>query len=291
MEPCAILFNFQAGALRLSPDLDQIKSLAKEIGVKATYYQPTDKGEMARQVRALAEAGVPQIVVAGGDGTVSLAAQILAGRPNALGIIPLGTANNFATALHLPQDLPSALRVIQEGQIESVSLGKIGDRYFTEAAGVGLFADALALYGKGSNKNLLRALYAFARLFLAFPRHRLKITLDGEPLVERALLCTVANTFRFGTAYPLAPNARLTDNHLDVVVVTEMRRRDLWPFYRLLRAQLHTSLPHVTTYTAREIKLESLEPLNVHADDSIVGTTPVSISVAADILKVIVDRL
>ena len=50
--------------------------------------------------------------------------------------------------------------MLHDGVVRAVDLGKIGDRYFTESAGVGLFADALALYGQGTNKNFVRGLYA-----------------------------------------------------------------------------------------------------------------------------------
>src|SRR5690349_9625514 len=120
-----------------------MQRMAREIGLDVEVVAVESPHEMRWRIRQLVASGAERVGVAGGDGTVSLAVQELAHGDTALGIIPQGTANNFATALRLPQDLPSALRVLNEGNILAVGLGKVAGRYFTESAGVGLFADAL----------------------------------------------------------------------------------------------------------------------------------------------------
>jgi YegS/Rv2252/BmrU family lipid kinase len=245
---------------------------------------------MTQTIRNLVQSGAERVAVAGGDGTVSLAVQVLVHTKTALGIIPQGTANNFATALRLPLDLPSAIRVIKDGVVRDVDVGKVGERYFTEAAGVGLFADALAIYGAGTNKNLLRGLYAVARLVFSLKAHRILITVDGNQMEERAVMCTASNTFRMGTAMPLAPEAKVTDGELDVVIIGNLRRSELIPYYRALRAQMQSKLDKLTTIRGKEIKIESRRRMNVHCDDRVIGTTPVSIHAEPRALKVLVDR-
>jgi len=246
---------------------------------------------MAATIRRLVQERAPRVAVAGGDGTVALAVQELAHSDTVLGIIPQGTANNFATALRLPQDLPSALRVLVEGEVVEVDLGKVGSRYFTEAAGVGLFAETLALYGNGTNKDILRALYALTRVVLSLRPHRLRIEADGERHVERAVMCTAANTFRMGMSAPMAPGAKLTDGELDIVVVGDLSRKELVSYYRAIRAQTHLKLPKVSSFRAKEITIAAGRPMNVHCDDRVIGTTPVTIRAEPGALKVLVDRL
>src|SRR5512140_1067694 len=175
-----VLLNTRAGALHATPGIDQIAVIARQIGLDVEVVDSGTPDEMRSTLRALIQQGYGRIVVAGGDGTVNLAVQELAGSETALGIIPQGTANNFATALKLPQDLPSALRVVADGSVKEVDLGKIGSHYFTEAAGVGLFADALALYGPRGGKNPLRMLYALARLVFSMKAHRIRLTADDQ---------------------------------------------------------------------------------------------------------------
>ncbi len=288
---CTIFMNNRAGALHPTASVDQMCQMVEEIGLAAEVIGTGSAEEMRQAIRRRVAQGAERVAVAGGDGTVALAVQELAHSQTVLGIIPQGTANNFATALRLPQDLPSALRVLLDGVVREVDLGKIRDRYFTEAAGVGIFADALAIYGAGTNKNIPRAFYTMLRVALSLRARRLRLILDGETHIERATMCIVANTYRMAYAIPVAPGARLTDGELDVVVLGDLKLSELIPYYRAFRAQVHTNLPKVSTMRAKEVRIESRHRMNVHCDDKVVGTTPVTITAQPRALKVLVERL
>src|SRR5687767_4326650 len=196
MSAATIFLNNKAGSLHVTPGIDEIRRICAELGVQADVVSTDSAEQMTQTLRRLVAAGAERVVVAGGDGTIAAAVQELAYTNTALGIIPQGSANNFATALRLPMDLSSAIRVIKDGTVREVDLGKVGDRYFTESAGVGLFADALALYGIASNKNVLRAFITLLKLVFSLKAHRLVITADGERTVERAVMCAISNSYR-----------------------------------------------------------------------------------------------
>lgn len=293
--PCTIILNAKAGALSASVSVAQVQQMAEEIGLEARVLAPTSIEEMMEMVHTHQAPGA-RIAVAGGDGTVARIVQELAHGETILGILPQGTFNNFATALRLPMDLPSALRVLKDGMVQEVSLGKIEtddgqSRYFAESAGVGLFADALALYGEGTNKNFWRGFKAMARVVASFEARRLRLEVDGQVTAEHAVMCLVANTYRTAQAIPVAPEARLTDDELDVIIVGDLKRGELLKYYRAFRAQVHLKMPKVTTLRGKTIRLQSHKHLNAHCDDSIVGTTPATITVQPRALKVLVDRL
>ena len=290
-QPIPIFLNIKAGFLKATPQIEQIQEMARSIDLNVDVIIPNNPAHLRKLVRENVASGAKKIGVAGGDGTVALAVQELAHSQTKLAILPMGTANNFATALHLPIDLPSSLRVLKEGEVRQVSLGKIGNRYFTEAAGVGLFADALSFYGSGTNKNLFKALTSLARLLLNFQRYQIELIVDGQKYKEKAILCTVANSFRFASAIPIAPQAKLTNDNLVVVILGDIHRREVWKYLMAIRSQLHLNLPKVTTLTAQHITIKCKHKLNVHADDQIIGTTPVDIEVQPKALKVLVDRL
>jgi diacylglycerol kinase family enzyme len=187
--------------------------------------------------------------------------------------------------------LPSALRVLKDGVVQSIDLGKVRNRHFTEAAGVGLFADALALYGPDASKSLIRAARTVAHLLFSYHAYGIRLIADGKPIVERAVLCTVANTYRTGSALPIAPEAKVTDGKLDVVIVGDLKRSEIIPYFRAVLATRHLNLPKVTSLRAKEVRIETRRPMRVHCDDQIVGTTPVTIQADAKALKVLVERL
>jgi diacylglycerol kinase (ATP) len=93
-----------------------------------------------------------------------------------------------------------------------------------------------------------------------------------------------------GLAFPLAPSATVTDGLFDVIVFGDLKRRDLIPYYRALRAQRHLTLPKTKAYKAKKILIESRKPILIHADDQVIGHTPVEIEIRPKALKVLVDR-
>lgn len=291
-----IFLNASAGAFSSSLSVEQMRNAALAEGFEAQVIATRSKREMLAKLELLVAQGCERVGVAGGDGTVALATQTLARTQTALGIIPQGTFNNFATALRLPMDLPSALRVLHEGEVRDIDLGSVqvhgrSPRLFTEAAGVGVFADALALYGKGSNKNFLRGLKAFTRVLFSMRARRLNIVLDGVEDTHRAIMCICANTYRMAQGVPVAPGARLTDDVLDVIIVGDLKPGEFVQYYRAFRAQTHTSLPKVTHLRANEIKISARRRINVHCDDAFVGTTPALIKSVPGALKVLIDAI
>jgi len=282
--------NSQAGAVHGKAEAEELRRIASETGLDATVMETESSEVMEKMVRRLVDENAPLIAIAGGDGTVSCAVQHLVHTETALGILPQGTANNFATALRLPMDLPSSIRVLKEGTVREVDLGKAANRYFTESAGVGLFADSLAWYGAGSNKNFVRGLYAMVRVFLSLKSRRMRLTVDGKIHSERAVMCTVANTYRMAKGVPVAPEASASDGILDVVIIGDLHRREIISYYRAFRSRKQHSLPKVTNLRAKEIRIESAVGMNVHCDDKVIGMTPVSISVVPKALKVMVGE-
>lgn len=160
---CPILMNTHAGAMHVPSGREQLQRMAREVDLEIEIIHTESPEAMTKALEKLVSEGTERVAIAGGDGTVQLAVQTLAHSNTALGILSQGTFNNFASALRVPHNLPAALKMLRDSMVQEVDLGKVGGRYFTESAGVGLFADALALYGQGTNKNFFRGLYATAR--------------------------------------------------------------------------------------------------------------------------------
>lgn len=288
-KPCPILVNAQAGLHKDTATPQQMREVVADLGIGAEIVETTSVEHMCSTIQSLMKEGRGRIAVAGGDGTIHHAVQCLAGSDTALAILPQGTRNNFAHALNLPLQLRDSLRLIEDGITWNVDLGKIGKTFFTEAAGVGLFADALQAYGN-SNKNFWRGIYAIYKIFFSLRSKRIRLTLDGVVISERAVMCTVANGYRIGAGVPIAPEASVTDGLLDVVILGDLTRFELLPYYLALKKQQHLALPKVVQMQASEVRIEAGLPLPVHADDQVLATTPVLIITEPRSLKVVVKR-
>ena len=285
---CPLLVNVKAGGIFSESGPAQIQHMAARIGLELDIVPLHTPEDLRKELKRLVGDRAERVAVAGGDGTMAQAVQVLAGSKTALGILSLGTFNNFATALRLPHNLPAALEAIKDGAPRSIDLGCVNGRYFTESAGVGLFADGLALYGAGTNKNFLQGLYCILRLALSFRPRLTELVVDGKPVEGRVSLCEIANTYRIAQAVPIAPEASVTDGLLDVVIIRDLERREILNYLKALRAQMHLDLPKVQILQGKRIELGGRRR-NVHCDDAAIGQTPCTVEVHPGALQVLVN--
>lgn len=298
-----ILYNPKAGSLKAQPTKNGVPSqeesatalheAAKAVGLNATI-EPTPPPEALRQRVLAAQAeGYEVVAAAGGDGTVRPIAQALIGTSLVLGVLPVGTDNNFAHSLGLPFSLPEAMQVLATAPVRRVDVGCIGEEYFLEAAGVGLFAQIISLFGPDGPR-----LFRFGRdwklllpLLLNPPARRLQLVLDGNTYAEEATMVSICNSIYLGARFAVAPDAKLDDGLFDVVMVGALSRWELFRFALALRFGNTLQLPKVTCLRAREVEISRVRyrqrPLPVHADDHIAAHTPVKIKVIPQALCVI----
>lgn len=271
---------------------DAVQAAVEQAGVRFEL-RPTEHAghatELARQ--AVAE-GRRLVIAAGGDGTVEETAQALVGTGVALAVMPLGSVMNVARTLCIPHHLNGAAEVIAEGRVLAMDVGRVGHRFFIETAGVGLDAELFAAFDQldssGLRANLIRATVRFLR-GLGTPR--LDIELDGVRRQVRAPMVTVANIRFEGAADDIAPDARIDDGLLDVVVFRGIGvvRALLYLFARAYGRRV--PWPHdVETLRARRVRIapRRTRSLPVHADGTPIGTTPVAIAVVPAALRVLV---
>jgi diacylglycerol kinase (ATP) len=289
-----LIINPTSGASlnsNLLPDLLEVfKSQNLEIEIEQT--TPEDDGQ---QIAAKASTnGVQLVIVAGGDGTIEAVVRAIANTQITLGIIPLGTRNNLAASLNIPNNFHQAVRIIKEGQISSIDLGKVDGYYFLEVVGIGLEASLFPCgedVKEAAKKNAfapIGSIFSGLKTFFAFHPHRLTLRLDGKLKYHpRTLQINICNSPRYGAEIVLAPNAKMDDGKLDVIYMNRSSKLDhLRHLFSAMRGQ---PFEHelLRTYQASKIEIESYLPLEVHADGTCIGQTPITIEVAPKALQVL----
>jgi len=266
--------------------------------------QEPDRMESA--VTLAADAGARLVIVGGGDGTLSCAANALAGRDVTLGVLPLGTANDFARGLGLGRTLEGACRVLAEGTPKRVDLGQANGRYFLNAASVGLTTVVAAHLDASLKKRLGRLAYPMKAATEAWklePFH-VRLRTPERTLELDALQVVVANGRFMGGGRITHPDATLDDRLLSVYVVSapfdgsagqgedaSPRLQKLWRLGRvglLLGRGRHLALPEVEHFQTRSLQLETEPLLEVNADGELVGRTPMAFGLAPGALRVLV---
>jgi len=225
------------------------------------------------------------IVVAGGDGTVGHACRVLAGSAHRLAILPLGTFNNFARSLDIPERLEDAIKVARAGRTRAVTLGLAADRFFLEVAAIGAFGGAIALGERakeGEFGNLARDLRALAG---AKP-FEYDITGDFEAHGHARSL-VFANTRTTGNQIGLVASDPVRP-YLELPVDVGRSRLDL-----VGRAVAAAVLDRHEedmgmTLRFRRLTIDTRPRVQVYADNKRLGRTPVQIQARPRALRVAV---
>jgi YegS/Rv2252/BmrU family lipid kinase len=291
------LEDYPYGMDDYSEILASLAALAAEAGLQADVEALPEANRIPDLLRNAEIEGYDTVVAAGGDGTVHAVAQGLVHSSLRLGVLPAGTANNFARALGMPFRLEDALRALAQGEERQVDVGHVGNEFFIEGAGVGFFADVLFAFGSEEPRRyeVGRVLRAVGPLYVNPPTRRLRLLLDGVEHSEDALMVTVANDAYIGENMPIAPGAGLSDGLFDVVIVGALNRRELLQFAQALAHGRHLDLPKVHRTRAARVEISrvhrSHQPIPVHADDHIAAYTPARLEVVPKALRVLAPHL
>ena len=171
---------------------------------------------LGRAADTLLAMGVTRLIVGGGDGTLGAVGSRMAHRGATLGVMPLGTANDFARTLAIPGDLDEAARIIARGQVRRVDLGRANDAHFLNVASLGMSAAATSELSPGMKRTLgpFAYLYAGARAFTRCPSFRVRVRNGPDSVETDAHQLVVGNGRFYGGGVLVARQSSLEDGML-----------------------------------------------------------------------------
>jgi len=234
------------------------------------------------------------VVAMGGDGTVgACAAGLGEAGPDcraALGLIPAGGGNDIARVLGLPFSDPLAAATLLPTLVpRRVDLVRAGERLFLNSAGAGFDSEASRFANQRLAKAPPRLRYIGAMLAeLALWRPAcFRIALDGRQLEARGWLVAIGNGQSYGGGMRIAPDARLDDALLDVVVIGELSRLDFLATFPKIYSGRHIGHPGISVSRAARVELDADRPLAVHLEGELSGTLPVTFEVVPGAIRVL----
>ncbi len=264
-------------------------------------YRLSRPRRMESVLRQALDEGVRRILIGGGDGTLSGALPHLLGRDVTLGVLPLGTANDFARSLGIPPSLEQACDIIAAGYVARVDVGLANGHPFVNAASLGL-ASAIARRMSPRLKQragkLAYPVAALAELWEHQPFH-VRMTTDTGTVELEVLQLVVGNGRYHGAGNMVAPDAALDDHWLDAYTITAPSAdpehphlghvRDMSTLARValsLRSGEHVAHPAVTALRTSRLEVDATPPQDINADGELIGRTPVRFELAPGALRV-----
>ena len=266
-------------------------------GVQTSILSGGSAAESSALLRTAIGVGVDAVVVAGGDGTVNLAIQEVAGTGIPLGIVPSGTGNDFAATLGLRElDATAAADAIAAGVTRAIDLARVtredgSTRYFGSVLASGFDskvndrANAMR-WPRGGSRYNIAILVEF--LTLAGIPYEVELELaDGtrEHVGGDLVMATVGNGRTYGGGIPICPDADPADGLLDVVLVRPAGRLRLLRLLPRVYKGTHAGVSEVAMRRVRSVRLSS-PGVTAYADGDPIGALPVTVDVTPGALTI-----
>lgn len=284
MNGIPVIFNPAARSSRTRGLGDRIARLCQ-----GAILRPTDGPQHARELarQAVAE-GYRTVVAAGGDGTINEVVNGIAGSEAALGILPVGTMNVFATELRLPcGDLAKCWERIQAGQVRQVDLARAnGSHYFVQLAGIGFDAQIVSATSSESKKTFGPLSYLFSAAYLA-GRKPPKLLVRSPGQSREGSFVLIGNGRYYGGPFPVFKRAQINDGLLDVLVFKNLGYFDLMRYLHGIVFGSHDRLADVDYFQTGSLHVSSEESVPMEADGELIGHVPAQIELIAGGLKVV----
>ena len=218
---------------------------------------------------------VQRLVVGGGDGTLNAALPAVLRSRLPLGVLPLGTANDFARSLGIA-DLAAAVDIILAGHTRDVDVGLVNDHHFLNAVGVGLGPRINRALDSGTKARfgiagyLLNA-YRTARNYRGT---RVVIECDGNAVSVRSMHVSVGNGIHYGGGMTISRDAKLDDGLLRVISIRPQSFLSLLTYGPSLRTGDVADDENLQTFAGRTVIVRSRRTMEVTADGELVTETP-----------------
>ncbi|KMY48401.1 diacylglycerol kinase [Peribacillus loiseleuriae] len=278
MKRARLIYNPTSGREMIRKNLPDVLAKLEAAGYEASCHATTGAGDATRAAEIAIARGYDVVIAAGGDGTIYEVVNGLAGAENRpkLGVIPTGTTNDFARAIHVPRSIDAAVDIITKGHTMPIDIGKMNEKYFINIAGGGRLTE-LTYEVPIKLKTMLGQLAYYMKGIEMLPSIRatdVTIEYDGKFFEGEIMLFLVANTNSVGGFEKLAPDASLNDGMFTLLI---LKKTNLADFIRVASLALrgeHVHDKNVIYVKANRIKVTAKNEMMLNLDGEFGGLAP-----------------
>ena len=248
-------------------------------------------GEAESLARAAAKEGYDIVVAAGGDGTINEVVNGLAGTDAALGLLPLGTMNVFATELGLPaSNLSRCWEIIQDEHVRRIDLPSANGKHFVQLAGVGFDAQVVQETSRAFKRSFGPLSYLVSAAQIAARRPpRLRIESENA-VTEEGSFVLVGNGRLYGGPFPFFKQAVIDDGLLDVLVFKRLNYIEIVRYMQNVIFSSQITSPKVEYFHTKSLRVSSEGAVPIEIDGELIGNCPVEFKIPRRALRVLAPR-
>ena len=268
MKKVRFIYNPYSGENNIINELDNVIKLHQEVGMTIVPYR-IQKGKDLAEALDIIDETYSYILIAGGDGTVDSLVNAMKHRNIniPIGILPVGTANDFGKFINMPSEVQEACKQILDSKPVAVDVGKINDDYFINVASTGLFTD-ISQKIDSNLKNTIGKLAYYLKGIEELPNFRkLKVKLSSKECdYEGEMYLLLVFNGKTAGNLNLATEAEITDGKLDVIMFKAIQIIELLPlFIKLLKGE-HLDSDKVVYFKTDDVYIESPEDIVTDID-------------------------
>ncbi len=262
-----LIVNPEAGSRTTMKALPEIERLMRARKAEYAFHFTKERDHATELVREVGKE-FDVIVSVGGDGTIN---EIVNGMPDLnkpLGILPIGTGNDFARSCSMKiGDLENAVDVLLAHDVKKLDVGEVNGRRFINVMGLGFEGRAndigkMLPFLHGAPKYLI----AIGGTYLTYKRMPLKVKFNDVVIDERVFLMSIGNGWNVGGGLQLTPKARLDDGLFDICYVQNISRLRILQVFAKLYDGTINEVPEMEMHQTKELTIESELPIPAHID-------------------------
>lgn len=279
MKRARIIYNPTSGRELFRKHLPEVLEKMEKAGYETSCHATTCEGDAIQAATFAVERKFDLVIAVGGDGTLN---EVVSGiakfedRPK-VGLIPMGTTNDFARAVHIPRDITKAVDIILKGDSIPVDIGLMNDdRYFINIAGGGRLTE-LTYEVPSKLKTVLGQMAYYLKGIEMIPSirsSRVRIEYDGQVFDDSAMMFLIGLTNSVGGFEKLAPDASINDGKFTLLILKELNMAEFIRVASLALRGEHLSDPHVIYAKASKITVTTKERVLLNLDGEYGGVLP-----------------
>ena len=201
-----------------------IDTKTSQQGFSYSVFPSVANGDYSFLRSIIKEQRITDVVIAGGDGTVSHVVGSLLNEKINFGIIPCGSGNGLALTARIPRQHEKALEIVFNGKASSIDGFLVNGRFACMLAGLGFDAKVAHEFAAHPKRGLRTYAQLTLKHFLSIKPFRFELDIDRETIDTEAFFISIANSNQFGNNFTIAPKASLTDGLLDIVIVASQNK-------------------------------------------------------------------
>ncbi|GAA0497543.1 diacylglycerol kinase [Salinibacillus aidingensis] len=279
MKRARIIYNPTSGREAFQKELPRALRKLEEAGYEASTHATTGEGDATEAARTAVTREYDVVIAAGGDGTINEVVNGLAEQPfrPKLGVIPVGTTNDFARSLRIPRNIQKAIDVVIAGNTKKIDIGKIDeDRYFIYIAGGGKITE-LTYEVPSKLKTMLGQLAYYIKGIEMLPFMKpinVRIEYDDHILEEPIMMFLISNSNSIGGFERANPLGEMDDGYFDLLIVRKTHFGDIPKIATSLLKGNHIHHDKIIYTKTKSLTVDVEENVSLNIDGEYGGLLP-----------------